>query len=652
MEHLSSLPTETRNAKTENLDLMPASGIVRLMNDEDRTVADAVRAALPAVAKIAEAAAASFAKGGRLIYMGAGTSGRLGVLDAAECRPTFGVPVGAPDGWVIGLIAGGERAMFEAVEGAEDSAELGERDLRALRLTDRDTVVGIAASGRTPYVAGGLTYARSVGAAAGAVSCVKDAKISALADFAAEAVTGPEVLTGSTRLKAGTAQKMILNMISTAAFVLSGKTYGNLMVDVQATNEKLVDRARRIVMTAVGCSAAKAAALFEESGRHVKTAVVMGLCATDRETAGTLLAASGGHVRKAAEKPAERKKAEKTADFLIGIDAGGSKTRAMAYRSDDFAPIAGSEAVSGPGNLTYDPDGAVQAITDAARKCADAAVRATGGACLHLSVGAAGFSSAVRADGTLRALEESLRSAADCPMTFVADAALALHANFGPDEAGIIVISGTGSAAFMQIPDTPGSRYCLVRAGGWGNLLGDGGSGWSVSRAAVRELLILLDAGETDAARAFFDRWKAAHDASPAAGSPFFDSCTVGDLISFVTHRPKKDLSRLACGLVSLYEAGDPLADRLIRAGLTELAGDCGRLLSRAEKPDAVPDAVPIPVVLTGGFFESNPSVRALFREILGNDGRVSVRRESPADPTLAVVRHYAEAAERKEQQP
>ena len=299
MEKLSALTTETRNPATDGIDLLPAADIVRLMNGEDRRVPEAVETALPAVARIAEAAASSFARGGRLIYMGAGTSGRLGVLDAAECRPTFGVPVGPPDGMVIGLIAGGESAMFNAVEGAEDSPELGQSDLEALNLMERDTVVGIAASGRTPYVIGGLTYARSAGAFTGAVSCTAGAKISALADAAAEAVTGPEVLTGSTRLKAGSAQKMILNMISTAAFILSGKTYGNLMADVQITNEKLADRARRIVMTAAGCGEGEAAALLEASGNRTKTAVVMGLCSVDRETADNLLAASSGHIRRA-----------------------------------------------------------------------------------------------------------------------------------------------------------------------------------------------------------------------------------------------------------------------------------------------------------------------------------------------------------------
>ena len=370
----------------------------------------------------------------------------------------------------------------------------------------------------------------------------------------------------------------------------------------------------------------------------------MGLCRLDRPAAEALLSANGGHVRRAVMSVRTTEKTDAPdGGFLIGIDAGGSKTRALAYRAADLSPIPGSESLAGPGNLTYDPAGAAQEIARAARSCAEAAAKITGGVCLHLSVGAAGFSSAVRSDGTLDTLRRLLESAVgNCRMTFVSDAALALHANFDPAETGMIVISGTGSAAFLQAGDN------VVRGGGWGNLLGDEGSGWSVSRGAVRELLRMLDAGETDAARAFFDRWKAAHEAGPAAGTPFFDSPSFGSLVSFVTRCPKKDLSRLACGLVSLYDAGDPLCASLIRGALTGLAGDCGRLLSRTEPYLTGP----IPVVLTGGFFKSNPSVRALFREILRDDPRISEWREEPSDPTCAVVRHYMEAENRKETQP
>ncbi len=293
--NLSKLATEQQNPSSAEIDTLPAVQIVKIISDNDRSVADAVASQLDRIAKIAETAADSIEGGGRLIYMGAGTSGRLGVLDAAECRPTYGVP----DGVVIGLIAGGMEAMFHAVEGAEDSFTLGADDLRALQINANDTVVGIASSGRTPYVIGGLKYAREAGCRTAAISCVPDALLSTLADISVEAVTGAEVITGSTRMKAGTAQKMILNMISTTAFILCGKTYGNLMVDVCPTNEKLVARALRIISSTVDCGETTAKSLLEASGMNVKTALVMGLTGCTANAARILLTGHHGRIRDA-----------------------------------------------------------------------------------------------------------------------------------------------------------------------------------------------------------------------------------------------------------------------------------------------------------------------------------------------------------------
>ncbi|MER2180393.1 MAG: N-acetylmuramic acid 6-phosphate etherase, partial [Carnobacterium inhibens] len=248
--NLDKLTTETRNTQTMNLDELSASEVMTLMNQEDQKVAIAVEKELPMITKVVETITESFSKGGRLIYMGAGTSGRLGVLDAAECVPTFSVD----PSMVQGLIAGGMKAMTVAVEGAEDSKTLGAEDLEAIQLTDKDVVVGIAASGRTPYVIGGLEYATSVGAKTATISCNKDAKISQYAQMPIEVDAGPEVLTGSTRLKAGTAQKLILNMLSTGAMIGSGKVYQNLMVDVKPSNEKLEERSKRIIMQATDCT--------------------------------------------------------------------------------------------------------------------------------------------------------------------------------------------------------------------------------------------------------------------------------------------------------------------------------------------------------------------------------------------------------------
>lgn len=294
MINLENLTTERRNETTFGLDEMSVAEAVHLMNQEDHKVPDAVAEQLPQIEKVIEATITAFKKGGRLIYMGAGTSGRLGVLDAAECVPTFGVEAEM----VAGLIAGGEQAMTVAVEGAEDDAELGAQDLKDLKLTENDMVIGIAASGRTPYVIGGLDYARSIGASTGTISCNKGAEISKHADLPIEVDCGPEFLTGSTRLKSGTAQKLILNMISTISMIGIGKVYNNLMVDVKPTNEKLVERSKRIIMQATDADYETAARYFAEADQNVKLAIVMILTDSSKEAAAEKLIQADGFVKK------------------------------------------------------------------------------------------------------------------------------------------------------------------------------------------------------------------------------------------------------------------------------------------------------------------------------------------------------------------
>lgn len=291
--NLIGMMTETRNQDTLDLDIMTPLEVVTAMNREDAKVPVAIRAVLPQIAQTVEWAIASLEAGGRVFYMGAGTSGRLGVLDAAECPPTFGV---TPD-LIVGLIAGGETALLRAVEGAEDNAPLGRSDLETRGLTEKDLVVGIAASGRTPYVLGGLEYARQVGCHTVAISCNQGSEVGKAAEIAIEAVVGPEVLTGSTRLKAGTAQKLILNMISTATMVGLGKAYQNLMVDVQQTNEKLHARAERIVMEATGVDRETARANITAAHGRVKTAITMILIGCSVEEADERLERAKGHVR-------------------------------------------------------------------------------------------------------------------------------------------------------------------------------------------------------------------------------------------------------------------------------------------------------------------------------------------------------------------
>lgn len=293
--NLGALVSETRNPQTMDLDALSTLDLVTRFNEQDALVAQAVKATLPQVARAVDAAATALKAGGRIIYMGAGTSGRLGVLDASECPPTFGVP----HGLVVGLIAGGPGALLKAVEGAEDNAQLGEDDLVALSLKPHDLVVGLAASGRTPYVIGGLKYARRTGCTTVAISCNPDSPIAHEAEIAISPVVGPEALTGSTRLKSGTAQKLVLNMISTGAMVKFGKVYQNLMVDMKASNIKLVDRACRMVMEATGAPRDEAEAVLRQTDFEVKPAILMILTGLDAQAARARLSAHHGFLRAA-----------------------------------------------------------------------------------------------------------------------------------------------------------------------------------------------------------------------------------------------------------------------------------------------------------------------------------------------------------------
>lgn len=290
---LNKLITETRNRNTMNLDIMSSFEIVKAMNDEDRNVPSAIEKALDRIASAVDEIVKTFKNGGRLFYIGAGTSGRLGVLDASECPPTFGVN----HDMVIGIIAGGDSALRNPIEGAEDSFELCQKDLENYQFSENDILCGIAASGRTPYVIGGLRYARSIGAKTIAVACNIDSEIGREADIAIEVTPGPEILTGSTRLKAGTCQKLILNMLTTASMVRMGKAYQNLMVDVVQSNEKLVSRARKIVMEATGCDMNTAVSTLEKAGGSCKLAIVMILTDSSEEEAAKLLEKAQGHVR-------------------------------------------------------------------------------------------------------------------------------------------------------------------------------------------------------------------------------------------------------------------------------------------------------------------------------------------------------------------
>jgi N-acetylmuramic acid 6-phosphate etherase len=294
-DNLATLLTEQSNPASSAIDQLDTESMLRVINAQDDLIAAAVAREIPRIAQAVDAITASLTCGGRLFYIGAGTSGRLGVLDASECPPTFGVP---PE-LVQGIIAGGEKALHQSTEASEDRPDSGVQDVRARGLRREDVLVGIAASGRTPYVLGAVHYARQLGARTIGISCTPDSLLSQAVDIAIEPLPGPEVIAGSTRLKAGTATKLVLNMLSTGAMIRLGYVFGNLMVNVQPRNEKLVNRATRIVASATGLPESDAGRLFDEAGRDVRTAIVMARLCVNRDEAERRLSAAGGLIRAA-----------------------------------------------------------------------------------------------------------------------------------------------------------------------------------------------------------------------------------------------------------------------------------------------------------------------------------------------------------------
>jgi N-acetylmuramic acid 6-phosphate etherase len=292
---LTKLITESRNTASQHIDTLSTIDMLKVINDEDKKVALAVEQTLPEISQVVDAITEAFKKGGRLIYTGAGTSGRLGILDASECPPTYG---SKPE-QVVGLIAGGHAAILRAVENAEDNCELGEGDLKDLNFNGKDVLVGIAASGRTPYVLGAMAYAKSVNATVACINCNPNSLMTKAADISITPIVGAEVVTGSSRMKAGTAQKLVLNMLTTGAMIRSGKVFGNLMVDVEATNAKLVERQKKIVIEATDCSREEAESALAACNGHCKTAIVMVLAQLNAEEAKQLLDNNKGFIRAA-----------------------------------------------------------------------------------------------------------------------------------------------------------------------------------------------------------------------------------------------------------------------------------------------------------------------------------------------------------------
>lgn len=599
---LKKLTTEQRNENTMGLDRMSPLEIVTVMNREDENVVRGVRQALPEISRVIEWTVDALNRGGRLIYMGAGTSGRLGVLDAVECPPTFGV---SPD-TVVGLIAGGEKAFVKAVEGAEDDPELGRQDLIGLGLRSVDVVVGLAASGRTPYVIGGLDYARSVGCHTAAVACNKDSEVGRHAETAIEVVSGPEVLTGSTRLKSGTAQKMVLNMISTASMVGCGKAYENLMVDVQQTNRKLVTRAENMVMTAVGCSREEAQAALKEAGGSAKTAITMLLLHCSAQSAREKLAAAGGKIGVALGK--EKPRAQVKGSYFMAMDGGGTAT--IVYLADRDGKIL-ERLTGGPMN----PNGPAAAqvrhtLEDVFEQAA--ALGYVPERCLGAGLGVAGIS-----NPSIRGFLEGIFRGAGfaCPLGFWGDDDTALAANLEPGQAGAILISGTGSICVGR--DGTGAK---TRSGGFGSIMDDGGSGYAIARDALAAIVRAEDG----------------RGPKTALREAFLEELHVPDMGQMIrwlydSRRTKGEIAALAAAAARTAEAGDLAAEMVLEQAARQLAELADVVLSR------LPEGASL--LYSGSVLKKNPWVRRRVSQLLKARFPADSFREASGEAALGALR-------------
>jgi N-acetylmuramic acid 6-phosphate etherase len=573
MDHLV---TEASTPASRHLDALSPLEFVRLMNAEDARVVPAVAAQAEAIARAIEVVADRLAQGGRLIYAGAGTSGRLGVLDAAECPPTFN----APRGQVVGIIAGGHAALTRAVEGAEDHPEFAERDLTELQLAAGDVLVGIATSGRTPYVLGALKFARSRGAFTIGLACNPDAELLGHVDLGITPVVGPELLTGSTRLKAGTATKLVLNTLTTGVMVRLGKVYGNLMVDLRATNEKLRVRTNRIVRQVTGLSREAAQELLERSAHELKTALVTQLAGVTPEAARARLAAVGGRLREALAPPAEANH-ESAARLYLGIDGGGTRTVALLTQAD----MVLGRGEGRPSNLQVIGVSAALAALDETVDRAFAAARIrrrpVHAACLGLAgAGRAEDQAVIRAWAERARLAETVIVQADTSLLLAAGT---------PDGWGAALVAGTGSMAFVK--DRTGRT---ARAGGWGHLLGDEGSGYALAVNALRAIAQAADGRAP--ATALTERFLSVLG---IAGPP--------GLIGAV-HRAGLDraaLAALAPLVLQTAADGDAVADGIVEHGAEQLAA---AVIAAARQLDLGPD--PLPLALAGGVLLASPEYR------------------------------------------
>jgi N-acetylmuramic acid 6-phosphate etherase len=610
MDHLQ---TEARNPASTNLDELSPLELARLMNAEDARVVPAVASQAEAIARAVEIIADRLRRGGRLVYLGAGTSGRLGVLDAAECPPTFN----SPPGQVVGVIAGGLTALTQAVEGAEDHPEFAERDLEAIGFGAGDVLVGIATSGQTPYVQGGVRHARRLGAYTVGLSCNPDSDLLPLVDLAITPVVGAEVLTGSTRLKAGTATKLVLNLLSTGAMVRLGKTYGNLMVDLRATNSKLRARTNRIVRQLTGITEAEADELLQQCGGELKTALVARLASLAPEEARARLQETGGQVRPALGAAAPRKAAlaewlaRRRDDLCLGVDGGGTHTVALLAGRDGTVLGRGE---GGPSNLhAVGAQRTLQALGEAVA----AAFAAAGLTRVPVAAACLGLAGCGREEdrAVVRDWVTGTHQAGKVEVT--TDVALLLAAGT-PDGWGVAVVAGTGSIVCGRSADGREAR-----AGGWGPLLGDEGSGFSLAVAALRAV-----------ARAADGRGPATLLQERLLGQLQLERPQ--QLIPWLQRggSDRAAVAALAPLVLETAEAGDATAAALMEDGVRELA-----LATTAVVRQLRLDAKAVPLALAGGVLLARPSYRDHFLRVLGSLGGAPVLVTLVPEPARGAVR-------------
>ena len=656
---LERLTTEARNPASERIDTLSPLEIVRLMNAEDAKVAEAVAQQAESIARAIEVVADRLRHGGRLIYLGAGTSGRLGVLDASECPPTFNTP---PE-MVVGLIAGGYGALTKAVEGAEDYPELAVEDLQRVQLRACDVLVGIATSGRTPYVIGGLRFAKEVGAFAIGLACNSGSELAEVSDLMIAPLVGPEVITGSTRLKAGTATKLVLNTLTTGAMVQLGKTYGNLMVDLRATNQKLLLRTRKIVAALAGITAEEAEAQLALCDGELKTAVVaahrkvtpakarqrlldangqlriaMGseTTPTPENVAASLPRGGGTEIesRSSSETLMALPRGSEAAtlthsssgviaaaqlrhdQLVLGIDGGGSKTLAwLASRESDGSPVEPiGRGLAGPSNpraVGFDSaflniEAAIEsAFADAA--CPRGTVSAI---CLCLAgAGRLEEQQRIAAWATSRGIATRVRVTSDAEPILAAAA---------PDLLGIALISGTGSLAWGR-----NAEGLTARCGGWGYLMGDEGSGYAIAIDGLRAAVMAVDGR--------------GHETSLV--SAFCNRLSVNNPSELVTHlyRPEMTREHIAAMAAVVFQEADTEHDEVATRIIDSAASDLGLMVSTLVRHLSL-KAGRYTLALSGGVLLNQPSMRDRLLEFLRQSEVAPQTVKLVPDPVLGAA--------------